>query len=181
MKYPIKILQIFSMLKQYVDFSFFNHHIFICTYLPILHKSTQKVSILQIGNTIPKKDIEKKEKYWNRNQASIVPRAKLMIFTTFSLHHFLVFVLEPASIIMFAFHFVQNYGIFNHGHKNTKCTTESPNFDHSNTSILRSSMLDSSICVHHDQIQCYQKTHASRDLKISVIKYCLVKIENNRS
>ena len=141
----------------------------------------KKVSILQIGNTIPKNDIEKKEKYWNRNQASIVPRAKLMIFTTFSLHHFLVFVLEPASIIMFAFHFVQNYGIFNHGHKNTKCTTESPNFDHSNTSILRSSMLDSSICVHHDQIQCYQKTHASRDLKISVIKYYLVIIENNRS
>ena len=140
----------------------------------------KKVSILQIGNTIPKNDIEKKEKYWNRNQASIVPRKKLMIFTTFSLHHFLVFVLEPASIIMFAFHFVQNYGIFNHGHKNTKCTTESPNFDHSNTSILRSSMLDSSICVHHDQIQCYQKTHASRDLKISVIRYYLVKIENNR-
>ena len=141
----------------------------------------KKVSILQIGNTIPKNDIEKKEKYWNRNQASIVPRAKLMIFTTFSLHHFLVFVLEPASIIMFAFHFVQNYGIFNHGHKNTKCTTESPNFDHSNTSILRSSMLNSSISVHHDQIQCYQKTHTSRDLKISVIKYYFIKIEHNRS
>ena len=92
-----------------------------------------------------------------------------MIVTTFSVQQFLVFVLQCASGIMFAFHFVQNYGIFNHCYKNARYTCQSPYFDHSDTSILGSRMLDSSISVHHDQIQCYQKTHASRDLKLSIV------------
>ena len=109
-----------------------------------------KVSILQIRNTRPENNIEQKEKNWNQNQTSIVPRSKLMIFTTFSIHHVLVSILERASVIMFAFYFVQNYGIFNYCHKNTKFTSKSPYFNHSNTSILRSSMLDSSVSVTHD-------------------------------